>query len=113
MSTSEQAQPAQAPTVATGQCPFDHKALLWQQNSQHTNENQPAIECDAQGVWHVRGFDEARAILRSSNTKQAGFNAEMVDKASASLTNKPILYQEGKVHHQQRKQTARFFTPKT
>ena len=29
------------------------------------------------------------------------------------MKNRPILYQEGKVHQQQRKQTARFFTPKT
>jgi cytochrome P450 len=44
---------------------------------------------------------------------QAGFNADVVEKTSSSSTNKPILYQEGKVHNQQRKQTARFFTPKT
>jgi cytochrome P450 len=30
----------------------------------------------------------------------------------AGAGNVPILYQEGKVHQQQRKQTARFFTPK-
>ena len=72
----------------------------------------PDIERDAKGVWHIRGFHEARAILRGSDTKQAGFRADLIDRVSGA-GNVPILYQEGKVHQQQRKQTARFFTPKT
>jgi cytochrome P450 len=59
----------------------------------------------------VRGFDEARAVLRATATRQAGFNAELV--RSGSLTRHPILYQEGKVHQEQRAKTARFFTPNT
>ncbi len=70
------------------------------------------IECDAGSVWHVRGFAEARAILRGNNTRQAGFNADMISGVPG-LMNMPMLYQEGKVHDTQRKLTARFFAPKT
>jgi len=70
------------------------------------------FERDEQGVWHIYGFDEARAVLRSSATRQAGFNAEQIASVPGT-TNQPILYLEGKAHNQQRKQTARFFTPKT
>jgi cytochrome P450 len=70
------------------------------------------IERDEQGTWHIRGFEEARAILRSKDTRQAGFNADQLNDAQM-LTNKPILYLEGKDHNQQRKQTAHFFAPKT
>ncbi len=72
----------------------------------------PAIERDEKGLWHVRSFEAARTVLRSADTKQAGFNAELIEKIPGS-TNQPILYQDGKVHQLQRKQTARFFTPKT
>ena len=58
------------------------------------------------------GFEEARAILRSSATKQAGFSSEQVRKLPG-ITNEPVLFMEGKAHQQQRKLTARFFTPKT
>jgi cytochrome P450 len=69
------------------------------------------LERDAAGVWQVRGFEEARAILRSSATRQAGFRAELITRGSP-LSRQPILYQEGKVHQEQRAKTARFFTPK-
>lgn len=70
-----------------------------------------AVEQDAAGVWHVRSFAAARKLLRSDSTKQAGFKAELVER----LPEKgkiPILFLEGKVHHQQRKLTAPFFTPR-
>jgi cytochrome P450 len=70
-----------------------------------------AIERDARGVWHVRDFDLARAVLRSTSTKQAGFKAEIIEKVPGMMTNPPILYMEGKEHLEQRKQTARYFTP--
>ncbi|GER91031.1 hypothetical protein KDW_51930 [Dictyobacter vulcani] len=93
-------------------CPIDHQALSRQKTGRTVEPVDLPLECDASGVWHVRGFEEARTVLRSGDTKQAGFNAEMIADVK-SLENKPILYQEGKVHQQQRKQTARFFTPKT
>jgi cytochrome P450 len=71
----------------------------------------PDIERAADGSWHVRGFHEARAVLRGTNTTQAGFRADVINRVSGA-GNVPILYQEGKAHQQQRKQTARFFTPK-
>lgn len=101
------------PTAAeqTAGCPIDHQAFSRQKTMPAPEAATPAIACDAQGVWHVRGFHEARLLLRHAATKQAGFNAEMIGSIPG-MHNVPILYQEGKVHQQQRKQTARFFTPK-
>ncbi|GAC1367486.1 MAG: cytochrome P450 [Ktedonobacteraceae bacterium] len=96
---------------ATG-CPVDHSAWSWQKTPQPTEVIAgPPIERDADGTWHVRSFEAMRAVLRSPHTKQAGFNAEMISRVSVSM-KPPILYQEGKEHNIQRKQTARFFTPK-
>src|SRR5262245_52057271 len=69
------------------------------------------IERDQAGVWHIRRYDEARALLRHGATKQAGFAAEQIARMPPVM-RLPILYQEGKTHQQQRKQIARFFTPK-
>ncbi|MGB8343378.1 MAG: cytochrome P450 [Ktedonobacteraceae bacterium] len=103
----------QTKTNAAGAgCPVDHIALSRQKTAREVEPTGIPIECDAAGTWHVRGFAEARAILRSSDTKQAGFRAELIGSVPR-MRNQPILYQEGKVHHAQRKQTARFFTPKT
>ena len=62
-------------------------------------------------MWHIRHYDEARALLRRGDTKQAGFAAEQIARMPPVM-RLPILYQEGKTHQQQRKQIARFFTPK-
>lgn len=94
-----------------GGCPVDHTALAWQKTVR-ASDNGPAISRDANGVWHVRGYEEAKAVLRSAHTKQAGFKAEVIERTPNNMTP-PILYQEGKAHHEQRKQTARYFTPKT
>lgn len=96
-------------TPAAPGCPF-HEGVS--QRKTHSPTPRPAalVEQDAQGVWHVRGFDEARAVLRAEGTKQAGFRAE--NQELPSIIDPPILYLEGKPHHQQRAQTARFFTPK-
>jgi len=92
-------------------CPVDHMALSWQKTVPTAPSTGPAIERDEAGLWHVRSFDAVRAVLRSTDTKQAGFGAELLERMPSTM-NQPILYQEGKVHQQQRKQTARFFTPK-
>lgn len=60
--------------------------------------------------WSVRGYHAARQVLRAE-TRQAGFNAERVFVASRYM-RPPILYLEGEPHREQRRQTARFFTPK-
>jgi cytochrome P450 len=96
---------------AQGGCPIDHSALRLQKTARTIEPTDRPLERDAAGVWHVRGYDQARRILRSQATKQAGFKAELIAKVSAN-TNQPILYQEGQPHHEQRRQTARFFTPK-
>lgn len=93
-------------------CPVDHRALAQQKTArpvQHSTAR--PVERDAAGTWHIRGYNEAKAILRSPHTKQAGFKAELLERMPQHM-NQPVLYQEGKVHHEQRKQTARFFTPK-
>jgi cytochrome P450 len=102
--------PVSTPTGAA-QCPVDHSKYPHQKTDLHPDASTTPIERDAEGVWHVRGFDEARAILRGSDTQQAGFNARQITGVKA-LINLPILYQEGKSHLNQRRQTARFFTPK-
>ncbi len=58
------------------------------------------------GRWHVTGYAEARAILLA-DVRQAGFKAETMQRIE-----KPVLFQDGDTHREQRRQTARFFTPK-
>jgi len=92
-------------------CPVDHTAFSRQKTAKEVEPLTPApIERDAAGVWHVRGYDETQQVLRGADTRQAGFKAELMEKMPGERP-KPILYQEGKAHLQQRKQTARFFTP--
>ncbi|WIG59753.1 MAG: Cytochrome P450 [Ktedonobacterales bacterium] len=95
----------------TGRCPIDHHPYAVQKTARTSEPVGVPILRDAEGVWHVRGHEEARAILRSPDTKQSGFKAELIERLPRAM-NLPILYQEGKPHQQQRKQTARFFTPK-
>src|SRR5579875_3076465 len=79
----------------------------WQKTARVPEVGLPAVERDEQGVWHVRSFAVARAILRSGDTKQAGFNAELIAQVR-QIMHSPILYLEGKEHNQQRKMSARF-----
>src|SRR2546421_4656471 len=115
MSNTQEAHSIQASAETPMHCPVEHGSLSYQKTSRSVGASPETsstpLQRDAQGVWQVHGFEEARTILRSSATKQAGFNAEQLEKIP-SVTNKPILYMEGKAHQQQRKQTARFFTPK-
>lgn len=71
----------------------------------------PFLECDSNGVWHVRGYTEARAVLQA-DVVQAGFKSESVEMMPKAMT-RPVLFQDGKVHQEQRKQIARFFSPAT
>lgn len=93
------------------QCPIDHSVWSWQKTAREAELTGKPVERDAAGVWHIRSFEAVREILRSANTIQAGFGAEMIVR-SPQITNRPVLYQDGKEHQQQRKQTARYFTPK-
>lgn len=93
-------------------CPVHAGGLARQKTSPVVEPVDRPVEQDERGVWHIRGFEEARAILRSKDARQAGFHAEQLNEMQM-LKNKPILYLEGKEHNQQRKQTARYFAPKT
>ena len=103
-----------APPVQGTGCPVDH--IQFYSHQKTTRVVEPAdrpVERDANGTWHVRDFEMARAVLRSTDVKQAGFKAELIEKIPSMMTNPPILYMEGKEHLEQRKQTARYFTPAT
>ncbi|MBR7673073.1 cytochrome P450 [Streptomyces daliensis] len=63
------------------------------------------------GVWRIRGYDEARTVLRSTGTVQAGLGIETVRKLPARV-RRPVLYRDGPEHREHRRQTARFFTPR-
>lgn len=112
MSNTQEAHSKQASTETPMRCPVEHGTLSHQKTSRGTEASPTPLQRDAQGVWQIYSFEEARTILRSNATRQAGFNAEQLENIPG-VTNKPILYLEGKAHQQQRKQTARFFTPKT
>ena len=99
-------------TPAQG-CPF-HPSDQSARKTTPPNEKHAStrLERDAAGVWHVRGFAEAKTLLRSNRTRQAGFMAERVALLPDTM-RPPILFQEGKAHFEQRTKTARFFTPTT
>ncbi len=73
-------------------------------------ENRPIYQ-DSNGEWHITDFDVARAVLRGGGIKQAGFQAEVMERGN--LTRYPILFLEGADHVAMRKNTAKFFTPKS
>lgn len=69
----------------------------------------PPVMVDDKGVWHVRGYAEARAILLGDSV-QAGFNSELVRQMPVRITQ-PVLFQDGAEHREQRAAIAKFFTP--
>ncbi len=48
-------------------------------------------------------------MLRSGAVRQAGFKAELLERFNM---RRPVLFQEGEAHQQQRSATARFFAPR-
>ncbi len=111
MQTLQDDSPTREPAKILAECPVDHTAWPHQKTARSAEPVGKRIERDAAGVWHVYGFEEARAILRSADTKQAGFGAQLFEMFATSR-NQGILYMEGPPHHEQRRKTARFFTPK-
>lgn len=65
----------------------------------------------ADGTWEVRGYAAAREVLRATEMVQAGLGIETVEKLPSRI-RRPVLYQDGPGHREQRRQTARFFTPR-
>jgi cytochrome P450 len=74
-------------------------------------ENGCPLRRGPDGVWQVRGYEEARAVLRSTATVQAGLGIETVEKLPSKI-RRPVLYRDGPEHREHRRQTARFFTPR-
>ena len=105
-------QALESKPVAPSVCPVDHHQFSQQRTAPEYEPTDRPVEQDEFGVWHVRGYEEAQAVLRSELVRQAGFQAELMDKLP-SYMNPPILFLEGKPHHEQRRQTAKFFTPRT
>lgn len=66
---------------------------------------------DEHGVWHVRDLAGGRALLRDTETVQAGLGVETVEKLPSSF-RRPVLYWDGPEHREYRRRTARFFTPR-
>ncbi|MCW1969747.1 MAG: cytochrome P450 [Anaerolineae bacterium] len=102
--------------TSTGKCPVNHSPSASNLDAQYKTprtiqHDYQRIERDADGVWHLYVFDDAKTILRYSETTQMGFKAEMMNRMPHEMRT-PILYLEGPAHLEQRKQTARFFTPK-
>lgn len=71
-------------------------------------KNDPRIEKDSTGTWHVRGYAEARDLLKEEMI-QEGFNAEDIRKSGFDA----VLYQHGEPHRQSRAGIAKFFSPAT
>ncbi|MEO5875034.1 MAG: cytochrome P450 [Streptosporangiaceae bacterium] len=67
------------------------------------------VEQGPDGVWRVRGHAAGRAVLRSTDTVQAGLGVETMDKLPARI-RRPVLYRDGPEHREHRRQTARYFT---
>lgn len=70
--------------------------------------NDPRLEKDPHGVWHVRGYAEARDLLKE-DLIQDGFNAEDLHKAGFD----GVLYMSGEPHRQMRAAIAKYFSPTT
>ncbi|AGZ44801.1 cytochrome P450 [Actinoplanes friuliensis] len=69
------------------------------------------VHAGPDGVWHVQDFSTARAMLRSTETRQAGFGVEHAVKLEGRM-RMPVLYRDGPEHREHRRQTAKYFTPK-
>jgi cytochrome P450 len=109
---------SQAPAIAAeSKCPY-HAGLA--ANDSVIDERKSALMANssdarakklANGGIRVESFALIRKILRSGGTRQAGFMAELVTRATRKGST-PVLFQEGEVHQKQRTATARFFAPR-
>jgi cytochrome P450 len=102
----------QAQGSAAGECPVDHSYFSHRKTARVQEPPDRPVEQTGDGVWHIRDYDLAKKVLRGPVTKQAGFKVELAEQMPG-LNQKPVLFQDGPEHQAQRKQIARFFTPKT
>ncbi|MEU4625490.1 cytochrome P450 [Actinoplanes sp. NPDC023801] len=63
------------------------------------------------GVWRIQDYATARLFLRHTDTRQAGLGIENALRHQGRM-RLPMLYRDGPEHREQRRQTARYFTPK-
>ena len=109
---------SQAQAISAGsKCPY-HAGLA--ANDSERDERKSAAMANASdarakklanGGIKIESFGLTRKILRSGGTRQAGFMADLVSRATAKGST-PVLFQEGEVHQKQRTATARFFAPR-
>jgi cytochrome P450 len=66
---------------------------------------------DPDGVWRIQDFTTARTLLRSTETRQAGFGIENAGKLDGKM-RMPVLWRDGVEHREHRRQTAKYFTPR-
>jgi cytochrome P450 len=69
------------------------------------------VHLGADGVWHVQDYPAARAVLRSTDTRQRGFGADEARQRMRRM-RPSVLFRDGPEHREHRRQTARFFTPR-
>jgi cytochrome P450 len=69
-----------------------------------------AFEHRPDGSIAISGFHLASQLLRRGDTRQAGFNADLVERFPQK--NLSVLFKEGDEHRLQRSAVARFFAPK-
>ena len=68
----------------------------------------PRVERDEDGTWHIRGYAEAKDLLKE-DLLQDGFQADDVRRFGID----PVLYQYGEAHRKQRAAIAKYFSPTT
>lgn len=61
------------------------------------------------GSWQLSSYGDVRALLRSTDTRQAGFGIEHADTLPKKM-KPPVLWRDGPEHREHRRRTARFFT---
>jgi cytochrome P450 len=69
------------------------------------------MHAGADGVWRVQDHATAKSLLRSTDTRQAGFGVESAAKLEGKM-RMPVLFRDGPEHREHRRQTAKFFTPR-
>lgn len=69
------------------------------------------IRRGADGTWYVRGYAAGLAVLRNSQTVQAGSGIDKIEHLPMPQPP-PVNYQDGAEHREHRRATARFFTPR-
>jgi cytochrome P450 len=109
MPASREFAETDSPSTPPAGCPVSHGASQ-RKSDRGAPPDAPGIERRGD-TWHLRSYAAVRQVLRDAeSTRQAGFNAEMVDRTGL---RQPVLFQDGPEHKEQRTAIARFFTPKT